>query len=124
LDFTPVGSIISFAAPIVPEGFLECNGQIVLKTDYPKLFETIGSTYGSDVESFQVPDLRGQFLRGWNHDGGVDPEAGSRSTGNRVGSKQGFDTNKTNLSVTPGGAHKHTIQDRYSGENSYFYHSN
>ena len=75
-ESTLVGSIVSFTAPNVPEGFLECNGQSVQKAEYPKLFEIIGATYGSSGDSFKVPDLRGQFLRGWNHGGGCDPEAG------------------------------------------------
>jgi hypothetical protein len=60
----------------------------------------IGSTWGSeDTNCFNVPDLRGQFLRGWNHDRPKpspaddpaylgDPDADQRAGQNHVGSTQ------------------------------------
>lgn len=57
----PVGTIIWFAAITPPDGFIECNGQST--SSYPKLAEIVGSN---------VPDLRGQFVRGWDHGRGVD----------------------------------------------------
>ena len=46
-------------------GWLLCNGASLARTDYPSLFAAIGTVWGSaDGNSFNVPDLRGCFLRG------------------------------------------------------------
>lgn len=56
-----------------PTGFLECNGSSLLRASYPALFSAIGTAYGSaDGTHFTIPDLRGQFLRGWDNGRGVD----------------------------------------------------
>ena len=62
----PVGTVISYTTSTVPEGYLECNGQEVSRTEYAALFEKIGTKYGSGDGSttFNVPDLRGEFIRG------------------------------------------------------------
>lgn len=57
----PIGTIVWFAASSPPDGWLECNGQST--TAYPALAAVVGST---------VPDLRGRFVRGWNHDSNID----------------------------------------------------
>jgi microcystin-dependent protein len=56
-----VGVILPFSGEIVPDGFLECDGQEVSRVDYAGLFEVIGITYGSSsLTTFNVPDLRGR----------------------------------------------------------------
>jgi len=44
------------------------------------LFAVIGTSYGNGDgnTTFNVPDFRGKFLRGWDNNAGVDPEASSR----------------------------------------------
>jgi len=42
----PIGTVLSFAGEKVPAGYLECNGKLLIKDSYPKLFEAIGATYG------------------------------------------------------------------------------
>ena len=71
----PVGTILSFAGQTPPDGYLECNGQAVSRTKYAALFAAIGTIWGSGNGSttFNLPDLRGEFLRGWDHGRGVDP---------------------------------------------------
>lgn len=73
------GEVKTFAGAdsSIPPGWLLCNGQEVLKTDYPDLYATIGDTYGIPSPSsslyFRVPDLRGLFVRGLNTSGtGID----------------------------------------------------
>lgn len=63
---TPTGTIIAYSVNNVPDGYLKCEGQAVSRTDYKTLFDIIGTTYGSGDGSttFNVPDLRGEFLRG------------------------------------------------------------
>lgn len=62
----PIGTIIAYSVDNVPSGYLKCEGQAVSRTDYSDLFNIIGTTYGSGDGSttFNVPDLRGEFLRG------------------------------------------------------------
>ncbi|MEC4049947.1 phage tail protein [Flavobacterium sp. SUN046] len=79
----PTSAIYYLATSTVPSGYLECNGQAVSRTTYATLFSFIGSTFGSGDGSttFNVPDLRGQFVRGWDHAREVD-------TGRVFGSSQ------------------------------------
>lgn len=74
------GEIKSFAFPAVPTGYLVCNGQAVSRTTYSDLFAAIGVTFGpgNGSTTFNVPDLRGQFLRGFSNGGAID---GSRPFG-------------------------------------------
>lgn len=46
--------------------WLLCNGQAVGRTEFASLFEIIGTNFGSGdgVNTFNVPDYRGKFLRG------------------------------------------------------------
>ena len=66
----PVGTVISYAAGTLtmPEGWLLCNGQAVDRTTFAELFATIGTTYGGGNGSttFNVPDYRARFLRGYD----------------------------------------------------------
>ena len=66
LDGVKVGTIISYSSSTVPNGYLACNGQAVSRTTYANLFAVIGTTYGvgDGSTTFNVPDLRGEFLRG------------------------------------------------------------
>jgi hypothetical protein len=70
-----LGSISAFAFSAVPADYLECNGAAVSRTTYAALFAKLGTTYGAGDGSttFNVPDLRGEFIRGWsNGRAGVD----------------------------------------------------
>ena len=69
----PVGSVIAFAAATPPTGWLSCNGQYLSRVSYPRLFAVIGTTFGSsDSSNFRLPDMRGEFVRGWDEGRGVD----------------------------------------------------
>ena len=62
----PTGTIIVYSVDKAPDGYLKCEGQAVSRNNYKKLFNVIGTTYGEGDGSttFNVPDLRGEFLRG------------------------------------------------------------
>lgn len=87
--FWIVGEIRTFAfggdakSPIVSElhqnGWLECEGQSLDVTDFKELRLAIGTTWGArdPKQTFLVPDLRGIFLRGWNHAGSQTNPDGS-----------------------------------------------
>jgi len=70
----PIGSIIPWTSTTIPDGWLECNGQAVSRTGFSELFAKIGTTFGAGDGSttFNIPDLRGEFIRGWDHGRGVD----------------------------------------------------
>ncbi len=93
----PVGTVISFAGPVAPTGYIICDGSSVTVAAYPALYAAIGDAWGGDGgTNFNLPDLRGQFLRGKDAGQAVDPDAATRTalysggnTGDAVGSFQG-----------------------------------
>lgn len=72
----PPGTVIMLAAKNIPTGYrlLKCNGATISRTAYADLFSVIGTTFGvgDGVNTFRLPDLRGEFLRGWDDGRGVD----------------------------------------------------
>ena len=74
----PAGMIVPYAGASAPTGWLLCNGQSVLRADYPALFAAIGTTYGTaDGTHFTLPDMRGRVPAGKDDMGG---SAASRLT--------------------------------------------
>ena len=89
----PVGTIIAFPTGTPPTGYLECDGASLLTATYGDLFAVISDDYGNvDGTHFNLPDYRGDFLRGWDHARGVDPggrtDRGDGQGGDFVGTKQ------------------------------------
>ncbi|WP_374520394.1 phage tail protein [Hydrogenophaga sp.] len=70
-----VGDVKYTARNTAPAGWLKANGAAVSRTTYAALFAAIGTTYGSGNGSttFNLPDLRGEFIRGWDDARGADP---------------------------------------------------
>ena len=66
------GSIIAYSAQTVPAGYLECDGSTLDTSQYADLFSVIAYTYGGSGTSFNIPDLRGEFIRGWDNGRGID----------------------------------------------------
>jgi len=69
-----IGAVSAFAMPTPPTGWLVCDGSAVSRTEYADLFATIGTLwgYGDEVSTFNLPDLRGEFVRGLDDGRGVD----------------------------------------------------
>lgn len=80
---TSTGLVAHFARPTPPNGWLRANGAAVSRTSYAALFAAIGTTFGAGDGSttFNLPDLRGEFVRGWDDGRGVD-------NGRALGSQQ------------------------------------
>jgi microcystin-dependent protein len=57
-----------------PSGWLKANGAGVNRTTYAALFAAIGTVYGvgDGTTTFNVPDLRGEFIRGLDDARGID----------------------------------------------------
>ena len=73
-DLTPAGTVIWTARSSAPTGYLKANGAAVSRSTYATLFSAIGTIYGAGDGSttFNLPDLRGEFIRGWDDGRGVD----------------------------------------------------
>lgn len=93
-----IGTILPYGSESVPSGFLECNGASVSRTTYAALFLVIGATFGDGSKNadgtssghgsttyFNLPDMRGRFIRGWDHSAGRDPDTGGRVQSNDGG---------------------------------------
>ena len=88
IEDTPVGHIISFMGKTAPKHYLICDGKIYNISDYPKLAEFIEKEFGAcnyfggdGVTTFAVPDLRGEFLRGYDPTNIRDPQGSTRGIG-------------------------------------------
>lgn len=81
----PPGTVITLASQNIPTGYrlLKCNGAAYSRTAYAELFAAIGTFYGAGdgVNTFNVPDARGEFPRYADDGRGID-------AGRVVGSRQ------------------------------------
>jgi microcystin-dependent protein len=101
---TPTGSIIMWPLNNPPENYLICDGSAVSRSTYSSLFAILGTAYGTGNGSttFNLPDYRGQFLRGWANTSSTDPNRATRTNrgdgtiGDNVGTKQGYEIQSHN----------------------------
>lgn len=72
--FVPAGAVFMFAMPTAPSGYLPCDGSAISRTTYAQLFAAIGTTFGAGngTTTFNVPDMRAMFPRGWDNGRGID----------------------------------------------------
>lgn len=77
----PLGTIVATARSTAPSGWLLCDGSAVSRATYADLFTAIGTTFGEGdgTTTFNLPDLRGRFLRGVDLGAGRDPDVSTRS---------------------------------------------
>ncbi len=142
--FFPAGMIIPFAGPEenIPDGWVLCDGSILNKNDQPRLFNAIGTAWGNGGggDNFNIPDMRGVFLRGVSYSATHDEDKASRTaskaggnTGNIVGSFQSemyhshthryndyywYDGGNVSIYSTPGGDE---VGERRNDPNRYTY---
>ena len=121
----PVGTILAYAGEVTGQqrdrlwaaGWLPCDGTVLQESQNLPVFRVIDRYWGGDKEKreFRLPDLRGRFVRGVNHDQSQygDPEASIRhpsadggAAKNHVGSiqNQSFRKHRHRLN-DPGHAH-------------------
>ena len=69
-----VGQVCFFALSDAPSGFLVCDGASVSRTVYAELFDAMGTLHGAGngTTTFNLPDLRGEFIRGLDLGRGID----------------------------------------------------
>lgn len=106
----PAGAVVSYAGAAVPSGWLLCNGQAVSRTAYAALFAAVGTVHGTGDGSttFNVPDLRGEFVRGLDAGRGVDA---ARTLGSAQAEDIKSHTHAATSTVTDPG-HTHDIDTR------------
>lgn len=104
----PAGQVAYFARDAAPAGWLKANGAAISRTAYARLFEVLSTSYGvgDGFNTFNLPDLRGEFVRGWDDGRGVDPQ---RLLGTAQAS-QNLAHNHTGSTDTSG-SHSHSYTD-------------
>lgn len=104
-EICPVGTIQAFPFKSIPAGWKYCDGSCLEISSFPELYEKIGTMYGGDGKTtFNIPDLRGQFVRGWD----------DRDEERRLGSIQWDAIQNHDHSIgaytsKAGGSHTHTV---------------
>lgn len=83
----PSGMIAPFGGVAAPTGWLECDGSAVSRSTYAELFAYVGTTFGvgNGSTTFNVPDMRGLFVRGAGSHGTMTKAAGGAFAGGSVG---------------------------------------
>ena len=123
----PAGTIHAYGGSTAPAGWLRCDGTLYNGSTYPALYAAIGINFGGSNGNFNVPDLRGRFLRGWSNGTGRDPDAASRygeysgqTGGDKIGSIQGdqLKSHSHNIARTVVDANADGSFDWYSGRYS------
>ncbi|MBF4840546.1 tail fiber protein [Cronobacter sakazakii] len=117
-----VGMVAAFAANAAPTGWLAANGGLISRVTYARLFSRIGTTFGAGDGSttFALPDMRGEFVRGWDNGRGVDVGRafGSWQKGSVVVGDDGIagvnvassnSPDKSSLGLDPGGSETYPI---------------
>jgi microcystin-dependent protein len=111
-----VGRIGTFAMATPPPGWFRANGAAVSRTVYAALFAKIGTTYGAGdgVNTFNLPDPRGKFIRVLDDGRGID-------AGRVLGSSQADEVRNHNHtgSASAAGAHNHTASSDAQGSHSH-----
>ncbi len=118
----PIGAIFAYGGPVdqsvlEKEGWMLCDGRELSRSEFSQLFGRIGELWGkgNTVGTFNIPDLRGYFLRGADNGAGIDPDVSARinkdesQVGDKVGTLQGMATAAPGESFTAddSGKHKH-----------------
>lgn len=116
LNACPPGTRGAFAMSTPPAGWLKRNGAAISRVTYAALFAAIGTTYGAGdgINTFNLPDDRGEFDRAWDDGRGVD-------TGRAFGSLQAAElaSHSHTASTNSAGSHGHTGSANSAGAHSH-----
>lgn len=110
----PAGALLWMATPQIPVGYLPCDGRAVSRRQYEKLFRVVGTTFGfgDGNTTFNVPDIRGRYIRGWGPENPLDFNRAFGSTQESLIQTHRHsitDPGHTHVVLDPG--HVHTITD-------------
>lgn len=91
----PIGTVISFMGNTPPDDYLSCDGNVYRINDYKPLANFIHLQFGSydyfggdGIDTFAVPDLRGEFLRGTGANSHTNALGELQGSGSDVGKHQ------------------------------------
>ena len=103
--FTPVGAVIWYAGSSAPTGYIKCNGDSIangtgttqgVTADFSALYAVVGGN---------VPDLRGEFIRGLDDSRGVDASRSIRTSQNDQNKQHNHSVSATNTVTESGHTH-------------------
>jgi hypothetical protein len=112
----PVGAIFAFPTDVELSGYLKCNGVLYAKSQYPKLAQLLVNFTPSNTNSthFNVPDFRGQYLRGADDSGSSHIDYTGMT--DIVTNQPTTNTKRTGVKLTDSlKSHSHAVSD--SGHN-------
>lgn len=117
-DTVPVGTLQPYLGLVPPKGYLVCQGQLVSKITYSKLYEICGDTFGTSTEThFYLPDLRGKTLAGYDENDTTMNTIGKllgQKTHTHTSAAHTHTTGNHTLTVAEMPSHRHSI-DTYIG---------
>lgn len=113
---SPPGQIAFFGRQTAPAGWMKANGAAVSRTAYAALFAAIGTTFGAGdgFNTFNLPDMRGEFPRGWDDGRGAD---GGRALGSQQA--QAFASHNHPASTDQQGNHSHNASTDQRGAHAH-----
>lgn len=124
----PAGVVITTAGAAAPLGgnYIYCNGQAVDRVVFADLFTIVGDLFGAGdgLTTFNVPDFRGEFLRGVDNGVGLDT---GRALGSNQGAATGIGSEPLTINCKAAGAHTHAAAVSTDGLHSHtwtFYKDN
>ena len=115
--FNPVGTVIWYAGNTAPTGYLKANGDSIangsgttqsITTDFSALYAIVGAN---------LPDLRGEFIRGWDDGKGTDSGRGIRTSQTDDNKTH---THTTNTTTTTDGSSTKLLEGEFQGESQTF----
>jgi microcystin-dependent protein len=95
-----IGTIFAYPGDLLPDGFLECDGQSYQRVEYPALYAALHSTYHNNADSFRVPDLRGRTI--------VGAGQGDSLSERQMGDVDGAESHQLTEAQLPAHAHLYT----------------
>jgi len=93
-----IGTVTPYVTALPPQGYIECDGSVQNRVDYPQLYALLDVAFILDADTFVTPDLRGRTVIGAGNGAGLS----SRS----VGSEGGEEAHTLNVSEMP--SHQHS----------------
>lgn len=127
-QMAPVGLVAHFARNSAPAGWLKANGAAISRSAYAELYAALGTTYGSGdgFTTFNLPDLRGEFVRGFDDGRGVDggralgsSQSGAIQSHGHSGSSADAGSHEHSGNANSSGSHNHSASSVSAGNHAH-----
>lgn len=112
-----IGELKNWPLPVIPAGYLLCDGRSVSRTTYAALFALYQTTFGSGDGSttFNLPDARGVVMVGADNMGGTS--ANRTPAANTIGAVVG--SHEVTLTIAQMPSHSHAGETTASGSHNH-----